>query len=302
MSRVIRQKLEEIDDGIFAYLQLDGSWCLNNSGIVLGREGTIVVDTAATETRARKLHETVRRLGSGRSTTLVNTHHHGDHCFGNSIFAPETTIIAHELARVEMAEAGTGLRGIWPDVEWGELELRLPDVTFPDRMTIHAGDFEVQLIHVGPAHTTNDVVAWLPGQRVLFAGDVVFNGVTPFVLMGSVAGSLSAVEKLRALGPTTIVPGHGAVGGAALLDHTADYLLWVQHLATEGIAVGLSPAEAAREADLAQYAELLDGERIVGNLIRAYAEARDGDWRPVDIADALRQMFEHRGGRPDCFA
>jgi len=302
MSRVIGQKLEEVDEGIFAYLQLDGSWCLNNSGIVLGREGAIVVDTAATEARARKLHETVRRLGSGRATTLVNTHHHGDHCFGNFVFAPETTIIAHELARAEMAAGGKALQGIWPDVEWGEIELRLPDVTFPDRMTVHTGDFEVELIHVGPAHTSNDVVAWLPSQRVLFAGDVVFNGVTPFVLMGSVAGSLAAVERLRALGPATIVPGHGAVGGAALLDHTADYLLWVQHLAAEGIAAGLSPAETAREADLAQYAELLDDERIIGNLIRAYAEAQTEEPRPVDIADALGQMFEYHGGRPACFA
>jgi cyclase len=302
MSHVIRQKLEEVSEGVFAYLQLDGSWCLSNSGIVLGREGTIVIDTAATEARARKLHETVGRLGPGRGTTLVNTHHHGDHCFGNSVFAPETTIIAHDLARVEMAEAGTSLRSIWPDVEWGEIELRLPDVTFRDRMTIHVGDFEVELIHVGPAHTSNDVVAWLPSQRVLFAGDVVFNGVTPFVLMGSVAGSLAAVEQLRAYGPATIVPGHGPVGGVGLLDHTADYLLWVQHLASAGIAAGLSPAEVAREADLGQYAELLDSERIVGNLVRAYAEVMDGVRRPVDIADALRQMFEYHGGRPDCFA
>ena len=75
------------------------------------------------------------------------------------------------------------------DVDWGELEHAPPTLTFADRLDVYVDDLLVELHHIGPpAHTTGDVVAWLPEESVLFAGDLVFNGGTPFVLMGSVAG------------------------------------------------------------------------------------------------------------------
>ncbi len=296
-------QLDNVADNVFAYLQLDGGWCLSNAGIVLGGSDTFVIDTAATITRARLLREAVMLLGQNAPVTVINTHHHGDHTFGNCVFVPEAAIVAHDLARTEMAEAGLGLQGLWPEVQWGEVRLTLPTVTFPDRMTLHAAGLRMELVHVGPAHTTNDVVVWLPERGVLFAGDVVSNGVTPFCLMGSVSGSLRTIERLRSFGATTIVPGHGPVGGPELLDDTSRYLRWLQALAADGIAAGLPPLELARQTDLGGYADLIDDERIVGNLVRAYAE-HDGlaPGEPLDVLAAFRQMIDYHGALPACFA
>jgi cyclase len=302
-GRENRREILELADGVFAYLQLDGGWCLSNAGIVRGGDTSLVVDTAATVARAHALRQTVERLGGRTPVTIVNTHHHGDHVFGNCAFDPGTTIVAHDLARAEMAAAGLDLRRMWPEVVWGEVELRLPTITFRERLTLYTAGLVAELVHVGPAHTTNDIVVWLPDRKVLFAGDVVSNGVTPFTLMGSIAGSLVAIERLRAFGAAVIVPGHGPAGGVEMLDRNAEYLRWIQRLAADGAAAGLSPLETARAADLGEYADLIDSERIVGNLARAHAELRDAPLGlPLDVHEVFHQMVDYHGELPACFA
>jgi cyclase len=298
-------RLEEIADGVFAYVQPHGGWCVNNAGILVGREGTVLIDTVATRPRAVRLREQVEKLSSGPVRTIVNTHHHGDHTFGNCEFGTGPTVIAHELAVGEMIEAGLGLTGLWPDVDWGELELVLPSVTFADRLTIHVDSRRVELLYVGPAHTTNDVVAWLPEERVLFTGDVVMSGCTPFVLMGSVSGSLTALQRLRELDPLVVVSGHGPVSGPESIDTTERYLLRLQEIAEDGVSQGLTPLDAARTADLGDLAELLDTERIVGNLHRAYAErAGEPAGAALDVVEkAFYEMVEYNNGAlPKCLA
>ena len=87
-------------------------------------------------------------------------------------------------------------------------------MTFSDRLVIHVDDLPVELLAMdSAAHTTNDIVAWTPDRGVLFSGDLVLHGSTPFVMMGSVSGALDALEGLRALGPSGIIPGHGTVCG-----------------------------------------------------------------------------------------
>lgn len=295
-----RASLREVADGVYAYLQPDGGWCVNNAGVVVGGDTTVVVDTAATESRARRFREHVDRIAPRGPHLLVNTHHHGDHVFGNAQFAPPATVVAHELTRAEMLMAGMGLRGLWPDVDWGETPLVPPTVTFRDALTIHVGELRVELHHVGPAHTTNDVVVWVPERGVLFTGDVVMSRVTPFCLMGSIDGSLRAIERLRALGAHTVVAGHGAIAGPEVFDANESYLRRLRILAAEGVRVGLSPLETAREADLGEFANLLDSERLAANLHRAYAElpgAAHSSAR-VDIVAGLQDMVAYHGGMP----
>ncbi len=297
-------RLVEIADGVYAFTQPNGGWCLNNAGVLVGGEGVVVVDTAATEARAVRLREAVDGLGAGPGRMLVNTHHHGDHTFGNFAFGAGTTIVAHEQARVEMADTGLALTGLWPDVPWGDVRVVLPTLTFRDGVTLYQGDRRVELIHVGPAHTTNDVVAWLPTERVLFAGDVVLSGCTPFNLMGSIEGALAAVERLQRLNPVTVVCGHGPVSGPEVFDQTERYLRWLLDLARHGLAEGWSPLGAAREADLGEFADLVDPERVVGNLHRAYDELCGGArGRPLDVVTIFREMVEFNGGKlPECLA
>lgn len=291
--------LEELAPGVHAFVQPDGGWCLSNAGVLVSGDAVAVVDTVATERRARALRAAIAAVTPAEPRTLINTHHHGDHHFGNSAFAPDATVVAHELTRAEMARRGLAMRYVWPDADWGDIELRLPTVTFRDRMTLHVGELTAELLFVGPAHTNGDIVVWLPEQRVLFAGDLLLPGCTPFFLMGSLTGSLRAIERLRALEPRTIVGGHGPVAGPEVLDETERYLLWVRDAAREGLRAGRTPLQQAKATDLGAYARLRDGERLVANLHRAYSEEQG---RPLDTeirsAPVFEEMAELNGGRP----
>lgn len=289
--------LEEVADGVYAYVQLDGSWGLNNSGFLVARDGVTVVDTCFTEKRTRALVDTIASVTALPLRTLINTHHHGDHTHGNYLL-PAATIIGHELCREEMLAAGHVATGLFPGVDWGRLEVAPPFVCFGDTLDVYVDDRKVELAFVGPAHTTNDVIAWLPQHRILFAGDLVFNGGTPFVVMGSVAGSLAALERVRQLGPDMIVPGHGAVCGLAAIDDQVAYLRFVQETARRGFDAGIPPLDLALATDLGRFAELHDPERIVGNLYRAYSELRGEPLgRSID-PQAYADMITYNGGQP----
>ncbi|MFE9906344.1 MBL fold metallo-hydrolase [Streptomyces achromogenes] len=294
--------LTEIADDVYAYVQPDGGWCLNNAGLVVADGEALLVDTAATERRALALREAVKSVSPALPRLLVNTHSHGDHTFGNYLF-PEAAVVGHRGTRAEVTQVGLHLTTLWPDVCWGDLKLRPPQVTFEDRLTVHVGGTEVQVLHLGPAHTGSDVVVWLPGQRVLFTGDIVMSGATPFCPMGSVAGSLDAVRALRDLRPRVVVAGHGPVAGEELLDTTEGYFLLLQRLAKDGVAAGATVLDVAREAELGVYGKLLDAERIVPNLHRAYLEERGAERGcPVDMPALFAEMVEFNGGLPACHA
>ncbi|HVN12904.1 MAG TPA: MBL fold metallo-hydrolase [Kineosporiaceae bacterium] len=177
-----------------------------------------------------------------------------------------------------------------------------PFLTFTEGVTLHIGDLRAEVRHVGtPAHTTNDSLVWFPDRATLFCGDLIFNGGTPFLLMGSVVGAIDVLENVVApLGATTTVPGHGPVfHDRAPLDATLDYLRFVIDLAERGRAAGASPLEAARDTDLGRFADWPDAERIVGNLHRAYADL-DGLERGghIEVLAALADMVTYNGGHP----
>lgn len=291
-----RPYLTEIADDVFAWVQPDGGWCLSNAGIVRGVDALVVIDTAATERRARALRAATRAVAPLPVRTVVNTHHHGDHVFGNAMF-PQATVIAHHRARTAMARSGTAMHELWPAVEWGTLPLVLPTVTMDQELTVQTGTTEVRLLHLGPAHTVGDIVAWLPQRRVLFAGDLLMSGATPFVLMGSATGLRTATAQLRALHPDVVVCGHGPVCGPEVFDTTEAYLDLLIDLAAAGLADGRTPLQVARGADLGPFASLGEPERLVANLHRAIFElsgAAPGAHLPS--AAALRDMVTWSGG------
>src|ERR687886_1499020 len=121
-------RLEEVASGIYAYIQPDGSWFLNNTGFLVGRDGVVSIDTTSTEARTRDYLAAIARVTDRPVRTLINTHHHGDHTHGNCLL-PLATIIGHPLCREEvlgfpMPPPG----GIWPDVQWGDLHPAPPFV------------------------------------------------------------------------------------------------------------------------------------------------------------------------------
>jgi cyclase len=298
-----RPELHEVSPGVYAYLQPDGTWWINNTGFLVGSQGVISIDSCSTQRRTQAYQTAISSVSSAPVRAVINSHHHGDHTFGNCLF-PGAALIAHERARAEAIAFGPprDLRPIWAGPEWGDLTLDPPFITFADEITVHADDLRAQVRYVGtPAHTTNDSIVWIPERSVLFCGDLIFNGGTPFLLMGSIAGAISVLEQvIRPLGARLTVPRHGPVfEGAGPVEATLDYLAFIEEAAAEGKRAGLTPLEAARQADLGPFASWPDAERVVGNLHRAYAEL-DGAplGSPIDTVAALLDMVAYNGGRP----
>ena len=117
---------------------------------------------------------------------------------------------------------------------------------------------------------------------MLFTGDLIFNGLTPLVFMGSVSGARRSLEWLASFEPAVVVPGHGPVAGAASIADMFDahdrYYRLVESTAADGRRDGLSVLEAARRCDLGEFAGWADSERLVLNLHRAYADAAVRRW------------------------
>jgi cyclase len=297
-----RPYVQEVSPGVYACVQPDGTWWINNTGFLAGPQGVISIDTCSTQRRTRAYQDAIATVTPAPVRTVVNTHHHGDHTFGNCLF-PAAAIIGHEKARSEAIAFGPPRElPFWDGPDWGELTLDPPFVTFTDEIALHAGELRAQVRYVGTAaHTTNDSIVWIPERSVLFCGDLIFNGGTPFLLMGSIAGAIEVLENvIRPLRAQTIVPGHGPVfGGDEPIAATLDYLRFVASLAARGRAAGLTPLAAATEADLGRFADWPDSERLAGNLHRAYAEldgAANGD--PIDVVAALGDMVAYNGGAP----
>lgn len=290
--------LVEVRPNVFAYVQPDGTWWINNAGFIVGSSGVILIDTCATEKRTRQLLDAVRSVTDAPIRTVVNTHHHGDHTHGNYLTAP-AAIVAQRKCRDLVKHMGVHVYDdVFTQPEWGSLVASAPTITFESRLDLWADDTLVELHAIGHrAHTTNDVVAWLPEHRVLYTGDLVFNQGTPFVVMGSVPGSIASIDRLRAFGADVIVPGHGPVCTTADLDIIERYLVMVQRTAEAAHACGATPLEAARGVDLGEFVHLTDPERLVGNLHRAMAEL-DGPEasEAMSIDAAIADMLVYNGG------
>ncbi|HEY4018492.1 MAG TPA: MBL fold metallo-hydrolase [Pseudonocardiaceae bacterium] len=295
-------ELHSIADGVYAWVQPDGSWWVNNAGAVVGADGIVLIDTCATEARTRRwLGALAKATGDAPIRLAVATHHHGDHTHGNSLLPDGVPVVAHEGTR-EAIKADVIIDGcppVWSPVpDWGAVSRRLPTVTVSDQVTLFAGERRIEVRHPGyVAHTVGDVVAHLPEQGVLFTGDLLFNRVTPLIFMGSLAGALRSLDWLAGFRPSLVVPGHGPlIDGAdlagVLATHERYYRL-IQDAARTGLRDDLSPLDAAKKVDLGEFAGLPDAERVVLNLHRAYAEATGDDF---DLVASLADAVAFNGG------
>ena len=296
---VMTPHFEELADGVWAYIQPDGSWMINNMGLIDGPEGTTTIDVTSTERRTREyLAEAEKRARPVRQ--VIYTHSHPDHCNGASLL-PDAEVIAHASVTEELRRTPAPAPHIFTPFEQGDVTYRLPTIAFDDRLDLRIGDRRVELRHPArPAHTRGDVYVWLPDERILFTGDLVFNGGTPFAISGSPEGWLATLDELAELEPKVVVPGHGPVGGAEILAPVARYLRLLLDAAQDAVDKELTPLAAARSLNLGEFAGWLDAERIVGNLHRAIADVED---RQPDLASAWQDMYDYNGSRPlDCHA
>lgn len=295
--------LVEIDKGVYAYIQPRGTWFVSNAGLIVGRGFSLIIDSLTNETMAMNfLREARKVMGDSTRLFLVNTHYHGDHTWTNHLFNAIT--IAHINTReLIMEEARLNLmstyRQLFPDIDFTGARYTPQDLAFTDSITFHMGDKAVEVRYVGhPAHTTGDVYVYLPDSRVVFTGDLLFaEPCTPFVLFGSMSGSIEVLDHLASMNAEVYVPGHGPlVYGKRALYRARDYLTYVRDESWRRFRSGMPYAKAARDIDLGEYSSWFDRERIVGNVARAYSEFRNEPLgAPLrDLNEVILEMLKYR--------
>ena len=173
------------------------------------------------------------------------------------------------------------------------MELTPPTTLFDDRLEIELDGARVELIAVGPAHTQGDVLVHLPEQRVVFTGDVLFRLCTPIGWDGTYANWCAALDRIVALDPEVVVPGHGPICGTEGPQEMKAYLEYVLAESRGHFEAGRSELDAARQIDLGPYAGWTEPQRLLFNVHRAYRELRGEPFdAPVDLGAIIRGMHE----------
>jgi glyoxylase-like metal-dependent hydrolase (beta-lactamase superfamily II) len=207
---------QEIGDRVFVrrYAFYD-----QNIGVVVGDGGLLLVDTRVSHRQAEEIRDDIRSISSLPVTTVVNTHGHSDHAFGNHVFRP-ATIWGHERCATMIASTGERQRerlaNVMPELadELAEVVLDPPDRTFETTTTVEVdpGGRTVELRYLGRGHTDNDIVITVPGADVLFAGDLLENDATPYFGDAFPLDWPGTVERVVEFATGVVVPGHGTIG------------------------------------------------------------------------------------------
>ncbi|HXZ84269.1 MAG TPA: MBL fold metallo-hydrolase [Myxococcota bacterium] len=315
-DRPFTRGLHELGNGCYAWLQPDGGWGWSNAGLVADSGESLLVDTLFDLRLTREMLEAMRASvpAARRIATLVNTHANGDHCYGNQLLAG-ARIVASRASAAEMDElppeamarvidnaaalgpGGRFLAEVFAPFDFHGIRHTPPSETFDGELHLRVGTKELVLLEVGPAHTKGDVIAWLPRERVVFTGDILFIGGTPILWAGPIANWIAACERIAALGAETIVPGHGPLTDAKGALGVRDYLVHVRDRARQCYDAGLAPADAARQIDLGPFAGLGDAERIAVNVHTLYREWSGGARGAANAVELFGLMSELAHGR-----
>jgi glyoxylase-like metal-dependent hydrolase (beta-lactamase superfamily II) len=281
--------LHDLGDGVFAYLQPDGGWGWSNAGLVTAEGASLVVDTLFDLHLTREMLDAMRAQTSAHPIRLaVNTHGDPDHCFGNALLPDDAEIWATTTARDALLRAPPDVvGGLLASRELGEewtrfartrfgtfsirdVPLRAPTRTFDGSAQLKVGDRVVELLELGPAHTASDAIVHVPDAGVVFSGDLVFSCDTPLVWAGPVERWLAALDRILAMRPRLVVPGHGPVTDESGVRDLAHYLQYVLDEATARFEGGMGPDEAADDIDLSPFADWSEHERIAVNAYTVY--------------------------------
>ena len=286
--------LHDLGNGAWAYLQPDGSWGWSNAGLIVDGEETMLVDTLFDfKTTAAMLVEMRGAVPKAETIdTLVNTHSNGDHTFGNKL-AGAGEIVSSRICAEEMAERppenlaslmrnadklGEGGHFLYEAMgpakfNFEEIdEYVLPTRTFENELKMMVGDKEVQLFNVGPAHTGGDVLVYVPGDRTVFTGDILFNEGHPVIWEGPIANWVRACDMMLDWDLETVVPGHGAICGKDGIRKMKQYLLYLDVEARKRYDAGMEVEEAALDISMTDFDGWFDAERIVINLHTLFGE------------------------------
>lgn len=246
---------EKLSDNAYAYTA-EGD---PNTGVIIGDDAVMVVDTQATPTMARDVIRRIREVTDKPVKYVLLSHYHAVRVLGASAFAAQQIIASRETYNLivergeqdKASEIGRFPR-LFRDVASVPDGLTWPTITFDGSMTIDLGNLEVHLLHLGRGHTKADTVAWLPDQKVLFAGDLVEYQTTPYAGDAYFRDWPQTLDRLMALGPEKMVPGRGPALKNAQEVHTAvagtrAFLNDLYDLVNQGVAAGKDLKTVYRE-------------------------------------------------------
>ncbi len=300
--------LHDLGNSVYAYLQPDGTWGWSNAGLVTDGETSLLIDTLYDLKLTQEMLDTMRKAVPAAASfdMLVNTHANGDHCYGNQLVA-DAKIIASARTAAEMLEVPPGqmamllkaapqlgqlgayLTHCFGAFDFENITLTPPTQTFEGRLDMHVGSKAVQLLEVGPAHTRGDTMAYIPADRVIFTGDILFIGGHPIMWAGPIGNWIKACDMILSLDVETIVPGHGPITDKRGVTEVKGYLEYVYAEARKRYEAGMPAFEAAKDIPLEAYAAWTDGERIAVTVASIYREL-SGDTTPPAIATLFGQM------------
>jgi len=223
-----------------------------NIGVVIGDDGCLVIDTRISHRQAAEIRAHLRELTPLPVALVVNTHGHSDHAFGNRVFRP-APIVGHEGCVRFLRDTGEAQRAaVMANMseiadEMAEVEIDPPDRTFTDRGSADVSGRKVDLRYLGRGHTDHDIVVSIPAASVVFAGDLLENGATPFFGDGYPMDWPATVEALvELIGDGVVVPGHGDVADRPFAEAQLGALRSMAALAAD-VAAGRRTVDEAIE-------------------------------------------------------
>jgi len=310
-NRPFTQGVHDLGNGLYGYVQPDGTWGWSNAGLIVSDGQTMLVDTLMSVPLTREMLDTFKAKvpQAARIDKLVNTHANPDHFFGNGLVA-DAEIIGTNAAKKEMAEFNPRALASLKDnyLQMGDAgaflfetmgrkfdfsgvdEVTLPNHTFDGRLELSVGSKAVELIDLGPAHTDSDTIVWLPEDRTVFTGDLLFNEGHPIMWAGPVENWIAACQYIVDLAPEIVVPGHGPITDVSAVRNMQSYFEYVRAEARKRFDAGLGFDEAARDINMTEYRGWTDPERIVANVFSLYKQ-----WGTVFTPEQQRDLFGAMG-------
>jgi len=220
-------------------------------GVILGGTDVCVIDTRISAGQAREILEDLRSLTASPVTHVVDTHWHTDHAFGNAVFRPATIWGHQRTAEVLASPEYAAIAKPMVVAQHPELAddiaatvIEPPDRTFTEHGTFLVGERRIHLRFLGRGHTDADVIVEIPDTGVLFAGDLLEDGATPYFGNGYPLDWPETASRLAERANGAVVPGHGAIRDRTFAEEQAAAFLEIARLGRE-VHAGRMPLEDA---------------------------------------------------------
>jgi len=240
----------------------------NNLGFVVGSDGVLVINSGPSVRVAHALHTAIQKITAKPIRWVVNVNSQSHYWLGNDYFKKlGVPILANTAAHKLMQDLGAGqlqaAQGVLKDKAAGTV-LAYPSETIDTQRTLQLGKTKIELLHFGSAHTAGDLIVWLPQQKILFAGDIVFTQRMLAVLpLGNSGAWVKAFDQAMALKPHLIVPGHGKpTDSKTATRDTRDYLMTLRNGAQVILAKNGSLQDAVAKTNQSKFSYLLNFELL----------------------------------------